>query len=125
VQRQSNKRPLARPLQAGHESLQHSRPDTVHESLTLPHDDQAVVMQAARFVRDLRKNSGLTQADLARRMGVSQAVIARLESGNGRRGMTIQMFSRVASACERSVIVKAAPGDSVAASKARLQFASR
>jgi transcriptional regulator with XRE-family HTH domain len=35
---------------------------------------------SASLLKDARRRAGLTQADLARRLGVSQAAVARLES---------------------------------------------
>lgn len=35
---------------------------------------------ASSLLRDARRRAGLTQADLARRLGVSQAAVAKLES---------------------------------------------
>ena len=41
----------------------------------------------ASAVVDLRKSSGLTQEELARKMGTTQPVLARIESGRGRPSM--------------------------------------
>ena len=70
------------------------------------YDEQRVVLEAARFIRNLRESAGLTQTELAETMGVSQAVIARLEMGQGKRGITIAMLARVAAACNQSLVVK-------------------
>ncbi|RLE70234.1 MAG: transcriptional regulator, partial [Thermoprotei archaeon] len=35
-----------------------------------------------KYLRELRKAAGLSQAELARRAGVSQSLIARIESGD-------------------------------------------
>ena len=39
------------------------------------------IMQAARVVREMRSEAGLTQAELAARAGMSQPEISRLETG--------------------------------------------
>lgn len=49
---------------------------------------------------DLRSMSGLTQAEVARRMGTSQAAIARLEAGGQSPSMgTLQDFARANGFC--------------------------
>lgn len=48
-------------------------------------------------IRDLRENAGLTQKQLADRMGVSQQVIARLESGEAD-NPTVSTLERIAKA---------------------------
>lgn len=86
------------------------------------YDDHTVILEAAAFIRQLRKNAGLTQEDLAKRMGVSQALIARLEVGDGKRGMTIAMFARVISACGQPVLVQPAPKETVEVGRDHLVF---
>jgi len=46
----------------------------------------------------LRDKEGVTQAELARRMGVSQPVVARFESGKKARGMEVGTIVRYAAA---------------------------
>ena len=46
----------------------------------------------------LRDKEGVTQAELARRLGVSQPVVARFESGNKRRGVEVGTIVRYAAA---------------------------
>jgi DNA-binding XRE family transcriptional regulator len=49
--------------------------------------------EVASRVRALRKNAGLSQAELAQRLEVSQSVISRLESGEG--NLTIDNLDKV------------------------------
>ncbi|MGI8648650.1 MAG: transcriptional regulator [Acidimicrobiales bacterium] len=44
-------------------------------------DDARLRADLAQFVYDLRSQAGITQAQLARRMGTTQSAIARLEGG--------------------------------------------
>jgi transcriptional regulator with XRE-family HTH domain len=46
----------------------------------------------------LRDKEGITQAELARRLGVSQPVVARFESGNKTRGVEVATIVRYAAA---------------------------
>ena len=51
------------------------------------------------MVEKLRKKSGLTQAELAQKIGASQSVIARLERGNDTRTPSRSLLSKVADSC--------------------------
>jgi len=59
---------------------------------------------------DARQSAGLTQAELARRMGTSQSVIARLE--NARHMPTFDLISRYAQALDLRLEVHLAPAGS-------------
>jgi transcriptional regulator with XRE-family HTH domain len=50
------------------------------------------------LVREMRVQAGLTQARLARKVGTTQSVIARLESAEYT-GHSLSMLERVATAC--------------------------
>ncbi len=52
----------------------------------------------ALLVREMRDGAGLTQAGLAKRVGTTQSVIARLEDAEYR-GHSLPMLERIASAC--------------------------
>jgi DNA-binding XRE family transcriptional regulator len=73
------------------------------------YDEHTAVLEAASFIRELRKDAGLTQETLAKRMGVSQAIIGRLEIGDAKRGISIAMLARVAAACHQPLVVQRAP----------------
>lgn len=52
----------------------------------------------AMLVREMREEAGLTQAELAKRVGTTQSVIARLEDAEYS-GHSLTMLERVATAC--------------------------
>lgn len=57
-----------------------------------------------QLIYDLRTESGLSQRQLAERMGTTQSVISRLEEGGGARNR-IDTLARVATALGRHLIV--------------------
>jgi ribosome-binding protein aMBF1 (putative translation factor) len=52
----------------------------------------------ALLVREMRQDAGLTQVELARKVGTTQSVIARLEDAEYA-GHSLSMLERIASAC--------------------------
>jgi ribosome-binding protein aMBF1 (putative translation factor) len=52
----------------------------------------------AMLVREMREDAGLTQAQLARKAGTTQSVIARLEDAEYT-GHSLSMLERIAGAC--------------------------
>lgn len=56
---------------------------------------------------DVRNRAGLTQEELARKMGTTQPVVARLESGRGRPSM--RTLDRLAKATGSRLIIGFAP----------------
>lgn len=61
----------------------------------------------ASAVIDARNRAGLTQQELARRMGTTQPVVARLESGRTRPSM--RTLERVAKATGSRVLIRFEP----------------
>ena len=59
---------------------------------------------------EARQAAGLTQADIAARMGTSQSVIARLE--NARHMPTFDMVARYAAAVDRRLDIHLVPSNS-------------
>lgn len=58
----------------------------------------------AQLIHDLRISAGLTQKELADRMGTTQSVISRLEEGGGS-GNRVDTLARVANALGRHLVI--------------------
>lgn len=79
---------------------------------------ETVNAQVAQLVHDARIAAGLTQKELAERVGTTQSVIARLEDADYR-GHSLTMLQRIAAALDRRVEVRfRAPGASSRAAQA-------
>jgi transcriptional regulator with XRE-family HTH domain len=57
-----------------------------------------------QLIYDLRTEAGLSQRELAERMGTTQSVISRLEEGGGARNR-IDTLARVATALDRHLVL--------------------
>ena len=57
-------------------------------------------------VRDARERAGLSQRELATRIGTSQTTVARLEAGGG--SVTLTLLQKVATALDLNVTVELA-----------------
>lgn len=69
--------------------------------------DRASVEQdldLGQLIYDLRSEAGLSQRELAHRMGTTQSVISRLEEGGGARNR-IDTLARVATALGRHLVL--------------------
>lgn len=73
--------------------------------------DQPTESAATRFdldlgqlIYDLRTEAGLSQRELAERMGTTQSVISRLEEGGGAKNR-IDTLARVATALDRHLVL--------------------
>ncbi len=64
--------------------------------------------QIAKLIRELREQAGLTQAQLAERVGTTQSVISRLENDDYE-GHSLSMLYRIGRALDRRVTVTLAP----------------
>ena len=65
--------------------------------------DRFGAAQSADLVREARRVAGLTQTQLAEKLGVKQSRVAELERGEGKHGPTIGILERVAHACGRTL----------------------
>jgi transcriptional regulator with XRE-family HTH domain len=63
--------------------------------------------ELASAMIDLRSRAGLTQAELARKMGTTQPVVARLESGRGHPSM--RTLKRLAGATGSRLLISFEP----------------
>ena len=66
-----------------------------NDEFRLAFDEHRFYLQIAHLVSDLRARTGLSQAELAERTGVSQPMIARLEKGDNRRTPTFDTIFRL------------------------------
>lgn len=67
--------------------------------------EEAVNVRVARMIYDARNKSGLTQKDLARLVGTTQSVIARLEDADYE-GHSLGMLNRIAAALNKRVDIR-------------------
>ena len=61
-------------------------------------------LDLGQLIYDLRTGAGLSQRELAERMGTTQSVISRLEEGGGARNR-IDTLARVAKALDRHLVL--------------------
>jgi ribosome-binding protein aMBF1 (putative translation factor) len=67
----------------------------------------ALAIRVGEQIRDAREAAGLTQRNLAERMGTSQAAIARLEAGGV--GATLTTLQRAAKALDLDITIELRP----------------
>jgi len=72
------------------------------------YEEGLVNVKAAQLLYDMRTAAGLSQRELARRVGTTASVICRLENADYS-GHTLQMLNRVASALGRRIELHAVP----------------
>ena len=82
------------------EDVKKKRPEPSAEARVVVEQDLAM----GQLIYDLRTEAGLSQRELAERMGTTQSVISRLEEGGGARNR-IDTLARVATALDRHLIV--------------------
>ena len=66
-----------------------------NDAFRLAFDEHRFYLQIARLVSDLRVRAGLSQVELAKKAGVSQPMIARLEKGDSGRTPTFDTIFRL------------------------------
>lgn len=64
--------------------------------------------EVAQSIYELRQRAGLSQAELAKRIGTTQSVISRLEDADYQ-GHSLAMLNRIAAAAERRVEIRFVP----------------
>jgi ribosome-binding protein aMBF1 (putative translation factor) len=72
------------------------------------------VLEGGRLARRMREaadgGQGISQQELARRLGVSQARVSTIERGSGPQGPTYELLKRIARACRVELIAAFEPG---------------
>lgn len=74
-----------------------------------------ISIEVSRLIRELREDAGLTQSELADRVGTTQSVISRLESDDYV-GHSLSMLYRIGAALNRKIAVTAVGEDAMALS---------
>ncbi|PWG65697.1 helix-turn-helix domain-containing protein [Spiribacter halobius] len=67
----------------------------------------ALALELGRLAFDMRSAAGLSQAQLAKRLGTSRTVISRLEGGNAGRVPGLDQIDKIAEACGFEVRLEA------------------
>lgn len=67
--------------------------------------ESKALTELCRNIAMARKFANLTQTQLAKQMGTTQSVIARLENGNNGRMPSLDLLARVAKALKLSLVV--------------------
>lgn len=62
-------------------------------------EEEHAKTEIANAVRSARMKAGLTQGELAKKIGSTQSSIARLESGSDKRIPSLGLLARIAAAC--------------------------
>ena len=70
-------------------------------------DEEIVNVEAAQLVYDLRKKAGLSQRELAKRVGTTASVICRMEQADYE--SSLPMLRRIAGALNRRLELRAVP----------------
>jgi transcriptional regulator with XRE-family HTH domain len=63
------------------------------------YEQERAKSEIALAILAARQRAHLTQAKLAEKVGTTQSVIARLESGSDKRNPTLPFLARIATAC--------------------------
>lgn len=72
----------------------------------LNYEEKEIHLRVASLVENLRTQQGITQVELARRAGVSQPMIARLEKGDQDRVPTLSTIHKIFGALGYKVELK-------------------
>lgn len=67
--------------------------------------EHQAALRLGRLTHQMRVEAGLSQAELAERIGVAQPVVARIESRRPQRVPQFDTMARVAEACGRRMII--------------------
>lgn len=71
-------------------------------------EEEVANREVAQKIYELRERAGLSQTELARRVGTTQSVISRLEDADYE-GHSLAMLNRIATAMERRVEIRFVP----------------
>lgn len=76
--------------------------------LQMLYEEEKINYQAALAIRQAREAAGLTQGQLAKKIGTTQSVVSRLEDADYE-GHTLKMLERIAEALKQRVVIHLEP----------------
>lgn len=76
------------------------------QGFAIEYEKQTLIHEIANMIQKIRKNSHLTQVQLAERAGTTQPVIARLESGNDTRIPSLELLAKIARASNATLHIQ-------------------
>ena len=100
-----NKKPKSVALQELYDELIGDDPKKQAE-----YDETLVNVKAAQLIYDMRMAAGLSQRELAKKVGTTASVICLLEDADYS-GHTLQMLNRIASALGRRIELHSVPNE--------------
>jgi ribosome-binding protein aMBF1 (putative translation factor) len=71
-------------------------------------EQEILNVEAAQLIYDMRTTAGMTQRELAKRVGTTASVICRLENADYD-GVTLAMLRRIANVVDRRIEIHAVP----------------
>src|SRR3954447_21536034 len=94
-----------RSTSAGTPAHESSAGTPAHESSAgTPAHESSAMCRIGSLVRDARRHRGLTQQQLAERLGISQGVLDRIEQGG--QAVTLELLGRLPAALESELITR-------------------
>ena len=75
------------------------------------YEEEKINFQAALAIRQARDAAGLTQGQLAEKIGTTQSVISRLEDADYE-GHTLKMLERIAQVLDQRIVIHLEPAAS-------------
>src|SRR3989344_4559507 len=69
------------------------------KNIRIQFEEESAKTMIAQVVKSARLKANLTQLQLAKLIGTSQSVVARLEGGTDKRVPSIPLLARIAAAC--------------------------
>jgi len=92
------------------EALQHTYDRFIGNDaeLSASYEQELINIEVAKGLYDLRTNAGLSQREMARRIGTSASAICRLEDADYQ-GHSLSMLRRIAAALDKRVEIRFVP----------------
>jgi HTH-type transcriptional regulator/antitoxin HipB len=81
-----------------------------HEAFREGRDERLAMIGLGKMLRQMREHEGITQEELARRTGMTQPAISRIEQGFSTHAPTIETLARYVHGCKKKLLIGAGAG---------------